>query len=177
MQPLNYQVCECDCGITTINNSILSLLGRENFDLHLKNKIDLICFDEPTFHGTSRLAMEHIGEVISKYSSLDTMYLKAVPINILINSLKDMDFSKIRLVIRVKYGIIKDDEHYILVVDADENGLFIFDCYYVENITLSRVHNGKEYNRYISFEELISERNQKNGLYFTCDDILFIKQD
>ena len=176
MQPLNYQTTECDCGLTTINNALLSLLGRSNFNLHLKNKIDLICVDEPNFHGTSRISMEHIGSIIEKYTNIKAKYIKDMSLDELELELKYTDFSNTRVILRTKYGIIEDDEHYILIVRVDELGIHIFDPYYVEGVTNSSRYYGIESNRYIKFEDLKEKRTKLYGLYFEKDDVLFLSK-
>ena len=177
MQPLNYQITECDCGLTTINNAILSLLGRSNFNLHLKNKIDLICVDEPNFHGTSRIAMEHIGEVIEKYTSLKSRYIKNIELDDLEIELKYTDFSNTKVILRTKYGVVEGDEHYVLIMRIDEMGMHIFDPYYVKGVTKSSTYYGIESNRYIRFEELKEKRDNIYGLYFEKDDVLFLSKE
>ena len=121
--------------------------------------------------------MEHIGEVIEKYTSLKSRYIKNIELDDLEIELKYTDFSNTKVILRTKYGVVEGDEHYVLIMRVDEMGMHIFDPYYVEGVTKSSTYYGIESNRYIRFEELKEKRDNIYGLYFEKDDVLFLSKE
>lgn len=138
--PLRYQVCETDCGITTVLNAISYLYQREEIEPSLITKIlNLIEVEKINIkyndyrYGMSKYAIEYIGKIINEYSiknkfSLITKYISK-------NDMKIQDDEITKCL--EKGGVViarvwQDCEHYSLLVKLDNEFGYMFDPYYLD---------------------------------------------
>ncbi len=168
--PLNYQASEFDCGPTTMLNAISYLFRREEIPPDVVKHIVLYSLDaynckgEFGKNGTSGMAMMFLCNWLNQFGKA-----KQFPINGEFLSGPEVfvgQNSRIvtglqqggAVVVRLRYGCW----HYVLLTDADDDNIYLFDPYYrkkpfrqqgVDMITGAPA----KMNRRVSYEMINSE--------------------
>ena len=163
---LNYQTTEYDCGPTTIINAIRYLFDREQITPDVLKAISLYTLDvynekgESGKSGTSQMAMRFLSSWLNQYGNANSFpvvseFLEGEQVFIgqnspIIGCLQQQGVA----VVRVWMG---DEGHYILLTEADQEKIGLFDPYYMEQlpqqVDIERVeHNPWKMNRWIKGE-------------------------
>lgn len=137
-KPLNYQVCEYDCGKVSLENAFSFLFEREEIPseiIKLISSYTLDCYDEygnPGGGGTSKVAMKLFSDRLNEYA-------KARKFPVFSKHLINEDVNTALIYTSLKYkGIVLlrtrlGCEHYILITKMDQNYIYAWDPYYLEN--------------------------------------------
>lgn len=135
--PLRFQITEFDCGTVALLNAFSFLFDREELPAELVRSISLYtldCYGEDGNMGdggTSR-------EAINMLTSWITHYAKSKNFGVDCERFvkDDVDVNLIRKCIEKK-GVVylrtyQDCEHYVIVTDIDDEYVYIFDPYYLD---------------------------------------------
>lgn len=137
-KPLNYQVTEYDCGKASLENAFSYLFEREEIPAEIIKLIStytLDCYDEhgnPGSGGTSTTAMKLLSNRLNDYA-------KAKKVAIFSKHIVNKDVNTDLIYTTLKYnGIIilrtmLGCEHYVLITKIDNEYIYIWDPYYLEN--------------------------------------------
>ncbi len=142
--PLRFQITEFDCGTTALTNAISYLYEREEIPAELIKKIFDYTLDckskneDSSQSGTSREAMQYLVKLINDYSGTKKFQIKCrycekveVTLDLIRDSIKEKDVVLLRT--------YQNGEHYVIVTNVDEENVYIFDSYY-----LDEQYHGKE---------------------------------
>ena len=135
--PLRFQITEFDCGTVALVNAISYLFNREEIPAELIKGISsytLDCYDEDGNlgeAGTSRDAIEYLCRWITNYSKTKDFGIKCdyyseeeVGIDLIKKAIKNKGVA----FLRTYQGV----EHYVIVTDIDDENVYIFDSYYLD---------------------------------------------
>lgn len=136
--PLRFQITEYDCATTTLQNAISYLLEREKIPAEVVKTISLYtldCYDKEGDigeGGTSKAAMSLTSNWIKNYASTHNFPLNSEHY---LNELVTMDV--IKKCLNKKGCVIlrtyQDCEHYVLITAIDNEFVYIWDPYYLED--------------------------------------------
>ncbi len=136
--PLHYQVSEYDCVPTALINGISYLFHRKEIPPMVIRHIFLYCLDTVGRNarfgigGTSRYAIQLVGNWLNSYKiksfSVQTNFLKEEKVNLNpdgpIQTCLDQGGVALCNIL-----LTKGEEHYIMVIQADDNWVYCFDSY------------------------------------------------
>lgn len=163
--PLQYQISEYDCAVASLINVVNYLYNREEIIPSVIKTIyehTLDGYDGQAKHvglGTSRIAMKKISDLINDISiktkfSLNVKYYEkeAVTIDVIKETLQNKGVVVIRT--------FEEYEHYVIITDMNDKGVFLFNSYYTKNpirkdSKIEFIDNEPfRYNTFVSFERL-----------------------
>jgi hypothetical protein len=163
--PLQYQISEYDCAVASLINVVNYLYDREEIIPEIIKVIyekTLDGYDGKIEHvglGTSRIAMKKISELINDISSKNQFSLlvnyyekEEVNLDIIKSTISDKGVVVIRT--------FEEYEHYVIITDINEEGVFLFNSYYETNPIskdkeITFISNRPfEYNTFVSFKRL-----------------------
>lgn len=135
--PLRFQITEFDCGTVALTNAISYLFERKEIPAELIKEISsytLDCYDEKGNlggFGTSREAVEFLCKWITNFSKARDFDIKCT-----YHEKEEVTIDLIRKCIENK-GVVylrtyQDCEHYVIITDIDDDSVYIFDSYYLE---------------------------------------------
>ena len=163
--PLHYQMTEYDCGPISMMNAIIFLFDREQIPPDLIRNIMLYCLDgygaegAPGKSGTTRAAMMFLSNWLSSFGrtgqlDISSRYLSGSCVRLSQNSaICDCLRRGGAVVVRL---YLLDDPHYILLTGVEDDHVFAFDPYLLEeplpeqDILITDEHPYR-YNRVIPF--------------------------
>ena len=171
--PLRYQMTEYDCGLVSFLNAISFLFDREEINPELIKYVTqytLDCQDELGNigkGGTSREAIEKLSNFLNiqkdKYKII-CQSLKRISIEIITDCL-----NKNGCVFYRTY--IKNYEHYVIITKIENQKVYLFDPYYLENNIYIETKDIKivlnkpfDYNRIITKDILLEEQESDFSL-------------
>ena len=170
--PLRYQITEIDCGPTSVQNAISYLFDREEIPAIFIKAISvytLDCYDKKGNlgqGGTSIDAMRMLYRWLMIYSKKNSFDLhceyyrnKEVTLSKISNCLKENGCVVLRTFL--------DVDHYVLITRMDEEYVYIFDPYNLEDDYYEddvEIIDNKpfEYNRKVGIERFKSVSRTKN---------------
>lgn len=174
--PLRFQITEFDCGTVTLQNAISYLFERENIPAEIVRAISLYtldCYDEQGNIGQGGTSKEAIGLMttwITNYTNTHDFKLKAhhyLNKEVTIDIIKDTINKSGCIVLRT----YQDVEHYVLITNIDDNYVYIWDPYYLENTyydTDKKIEiifdKPFSYNRKITLDRFLSETHRDFAL-------------
>lgn len=137
---LNYQSSEYDCGPVSLTNAIRYLFDREMIYPDIIKYIMLYCLDsyndkgESGKSGTSASAMMFLSNWLNQFGQM-----KHFPITCEFLSGEDVYLSQSNKIIEalqqggaVVLRLYLDVGHYVLLTGIEDDGIYLFDPYYVE---------------------------------------------
>ena len=135
--PLRFQITDFDCGTVSLQNAISFLFDREDIPAALVRAISLYtldCYDSEGNLGQGGTSIEAVNMMcrwISDFASKNDFGIKC---NHLENKKVELDIIKNCL---KKNGCVLlrtylDGDHYVLVTDCDDEYVYVWDPYYLE---------------------------------------------
>ena len=175
--PLHYQLTEYDCGPTSMLNAVSFLFEREEIPPDIIRNIMLYCLDcygaegAPGKSGTSCTAMMFLSNWLDGYGSVQELpissrYLSGPSVTVrpqseVVDALRQGGVAEVRLYF--------DVAHYVLLTGVEEDGVRMFDPYYVdepfpnENVVVTLEHP-TTYNRIVPFDSFNRESHELYAL-------------
>jgi len=127
--PLRFQITENDSGITALINATSYVFERENVDKSLIKKIYKYLIDENNILKNQESICDFGKKIFdNKKYNLDTDILKREEVNL--KTIKDYIKNKDYVMIVRVY--VFDKIHYCLVTEIDNNYIYLFDSYYID---------------------------------------------
>ena len=136
--PLNYQMTEYDCGPTTLMNAISYLFDRERISPDILKNIMMYCLDsyngkgEAYKRGTSDTAMWFIANWLNQFGRVRKFPVECKVVsgpNVRINANSEVMYClQQKGVVIAK--VMLENWHYVLLTDADEDFVYLFDPYF-----------------------------------------------
>lgn len=140
--PLQYQRTEYDCGPTSLLNAISFLVNREEFPPDILRHCMMYTLDsynekgEPYKNGTSRMAMIFLASWLNEYAKVTNFPIYTETLGG--NDVCIKEGSKITEALRqggaVIVRVFLDCGHYVTLTGITDNGIEVFDPYYMEKI-------------------------------------------
>jgi len=167
--PLRFQITSFDCGTVSLMNAISYLFEREEIPAELIKAISMYtldCYDEKGNFGhcgTSRESITFVSNWINNFSKAKDLSIKCKK-----HEGEEVTLDKIKKCI-AKKGVVlvrlwQKSEHYVLVTDIDDELVYLFDPFYLEenhydNEPEVRMVFDKPFshNRTVSIKRFISE--------------------
>ena len=136
--PLRFQNTEYDCATTTFINALAYLYDREEFPVELLKKIYKYTLDVNGIDGvegtggTSKKCANKLANIFIDYSVRNNFDLKCS-----ILSKQEVNIGSMKKCLD-KNGVIiarcwQSNEHYVLITKIDDNFVYLFDPYYLED--------------------------------------------
>lgn len=168
--PLRYQNTEYDCGTTSFVNALAYLYDREDIPIELLKTIYKFTLDvegKDGIEGTGGTSRKH-AELLAKYFVEYANKNDKFDINCKILNGKDVTLEKMKKALEDNGVIIarcwQDTEHYVLITKIDDNFVYIFDPYYLEEDYYVKdddvaivLHETFTHNRLVKIERLFDE--------------------
>lgn len=167
--PLRYQVTESDCGSVSLINAISYLFEREEIPAELIKAINMYtldCYDEKGVlgaGGTSRKSIKFLTQFLNSYSDLEDFGMiceRLTKEKVILGKIKQCLANRGVIFIRCCLEV----EHYVIITNIDQNNVYIFDPYYLDE---NEYHHGEEvkiianhpftHNRTVSLKRLFEE--------------------
>ncbi len=173
---LNYQISEYDCGPTSLLNGLAYVMPRKHIDPEILRYVHLYTLDglngrgEYGKHGTSRLAMSLLSQVLNRYAQVKRRQLYCQTL-----AVDEIDFSPESPVVRaLELGaaavlrLYHTVPHYVLLTGLAEDGrVLVFDPYYENPPLCNRMirpeHKHPERYNYVVDWACLNRENR--GLY------------
>ncbi len=135
--PLRFQITEFDCGTLALQNAISYLFERETIPAEVVRAISeytLDCYDKNGNigqGGTSKVAIEMMSNWFTEFSKVHDFNIEAV--HLLGDKVNICDIEKcINNNGCVLLRTYQDVEHYVLITGIDNDSIYIWDSYYLE---------------------------------------------
>ena len=168
--PLHYQISEYDCGPTSMLNAIIYLFDREQIPPDIIRSIMLYCLDcygacgAPGKSGTSCAAMMFLSNWLNGCGtagllSISSRYLSGR--NVRIDQQSEINDALHRGGVAV-VRLYLDEWHYVLITAEKDSHVYIFDPYYMPNLTCDEIKITNSFpfshNRIVPSSKLNSEQ-------------------
>ncbi len=154
--PLRFQMTETDSGKTTLLNAICYLFDREDTDSSLIKSVYKNTVNEDNILLKQESICDFAKKILSKKKyNLDLMLLNREEVNL--KTIKDNLKDKNTCIIIHLY--LNGKSHYALLTDIDNNYIYIFDPYYLDDVYFDEERmveiifdNPFEYNRRVNIK-------------------------
>lgn len=168
--PLRYQNTEYDCGTTSFVNALAYLYDRENIPVELLKAVYKFTLDaegSDGVEGSGGTSRKH-AELLAKYFSSFANENREFDIRCKILYGENITLEKIKNCLDNNGVVIarcwQDAEHYVLITKIDDNFVYIFDPYYLEenyyvddeDVAIV-LHESFTHNRIVKIERLFDE--------------------
>lgn len=175
--PLRYQNTEYDCGTTSFINALAYLYDREDVPVELIKAVYKYTLDVENSEGivgkggTSRRHAELLARYFVKYANENNDF--HICCKVLSKNEVNLDDMKKCV---LKGGVIiarcmQDVEHYVIITNIDDNFVYIFDPYYLNEDYYYNdpdvaivLHETFTHNRVVKIDRLFSESNKDFSL-------------
>lgn len=169
--PLRYQNTEYDCGTTSFVNALAYLYDREDVPVELLKAIYRFTLDVEGIDGVegkggtskkhAELLAKYFVEFANRNDDFDIKCKILYGENVTLERIKDSLNNNGVVIARCW----QDSEHYVLITNIDENFVYLFDPYfleedyYVDDEDVAIIlHETFTHNRVVKIERLFSEK-------------------